>query len=290
VIWEVLKVWKTFRRLYRFEEEYIICDKHPYYESTKWALSQDKPVFQIQHHYAHALSVMFEHDLNGEYLAFVFDGTGYGYDGSIWGGEVLKVTRNSYERVHYLKPFKLIGGEKAIKNPANTAVALLDDNLAGMFENAKIVKALNKGDFPLTSSMGRVFDIVAFLGGFIEKNEWEGYSGLRIEKYYNPQIRNFIEFEINREIDFREILNFAVKHRGDLEMVASVFINSIVHMVEKISKQYNLPVILSGGVFQNKTLLNAVNSKMKTFYNKQTPINDANISVGQAAWGIWNLE
>jgi len=282
---------ETFRRLYGFKEDIIICDKHPFYESTKWALNQDKEVVQIQHHYAHALATMFEYNLEGDYLAFIFDGTGYGDDGSIWGGEVFVANRHTYERVHYFKPFKLIGGEKAVKNPSNTAVALLDEEVGEKFKNYKLAKALTKGNFPLTTSMGRIFDMVAFLGGMIERNEWEGLSGLMIERYYNPDIKDYIDFEIDKEINFFPLLNFAAKNRGNFELISSVFINSIVETMVKISKMYDLDIIIGGGVFQNKTLLSEVLKKInkKVYFNKKIPLNDGGISAGQVAFGIWNL-
>jgi hydrogenase maturation protein HypF len=280
---------KTFRRLYDFNENIIICDKHPYYESTKWAKKQNKKVIEIQHHFAHALSAMYEHNLDGEFLAFIFDGTGYGDDSAIWGGEVFIVNRHSYKRVHHLKYFKLIGGEKAVKNPANMAVALIDENLSKKFPNAKIAKALKNGPFVFTSSMGRVFDMVAFLSGMIERNEYEGLSGLLIEKFYNPQIKDYLKFDIKKEIDFFEILNFAAQNRGNFELVSSVFINSIVNMIKDISKMYNLPVIVGGRVFQNKTLLNLVINELdEVYFNKKIPINDGGVSIGQVAFGIWN--
>ena len=282
----------TFRRLYDFKEDVIICDKHPYYESTKWALNQNKEIYQLQHHYTHALATMFEYDVEGDYLAFIFDGTGYGDDGSIWGGEVFICNRHSYERIHYFKPFKLIGGEKAVKNPANMAVALLNDDLAKTYKNYKIAKNLSKGNFPLTSSMGRIFDMVAFLAGMIERNEWEGMSGLLIEKNYNPEIKETVNFEINKEIDFIEILNFAAKNKGSFELVSSVFINSLVQSIVKISDMYDLDIIVGGGVFQNKTLLTQVLKNIKNkkvYFNKNIPINDGGISAGQTAWGMWNL-
>jgi hydrogenase maturation protein HypF len=281
----------TFRRLYDFEEDVIICDKHPYYESTKWALKQNKKTYQIQHHYAHALAAMYEYGLDGDYLAFIFDGTGYGDDGSIWGGEVFIANRHGYERVHHFKQFKLIGGENAVKNPANMAVALLNEDTGQKFKNYRLAKNLAKGSFPLTSSMGRIFDMTAYLAGMTEKNDWEGKSGLLIEKHYNENIKDFIDFQIDQEIDFFEILNFAAENRGNFELVSSVFINSIVNVIVKISNMYDLDVILGGGVFQNKTLLTETLKKTdkKIYFNKKIPVNDGGISIGQTAWGIWNL-
>jgi len=133
--------------------------------------------------------------------------------------------------------------------------------------------------------------MVAFLSGMIEKNDYEGLSGLIIEKFYNQDIKDYIELEVNKEIDFLPLLNFAAKNRGNFEKVASVFLNSIVKVIEKISKEIDLPIILSGGVFQNKTLLSLIlkNINKKIYFNKKIPINDGGISLGQVAWGIWNL-
>jgi hydrogenase maturation protein HypF len=270
---------ETLRRIYDFEEDIIVCDKHPLYESTKWALSQNKEVIQIQHHYAHALATMFEYNLDGDYLVFAFDGTGYGDDGTIWGGEVFIANRKTYKRVHYIKPFSLIGGEKAIKNPANFAVSLIDEDLAKNFSNYKIVKALKNAPFIKTSSMGRVFDAVAFLGGLIDKNYYEGFSGLRIEKFYSS--KEFIDIKIEKEICLKEIFNFAARNRGNFERVSSVFINSIVNMIVKIINLYNLPVIVTGGVFQNKTLLRELLKRKRVYFSKKIPLNDGGISIGQ---------
>ncbi len=282
---------ETFRRLYSFEEDIIICDKHPYYESTKWAKKQDTQVIQLQHHIAHAYSTMFEYNLDGEYLAFVFDGTGYGDDGNIWGGEVFIVNRKSYKRIYHFKEFKLIGAENAIKNPSNMAVSLLNEEIGNKFKNYKLAQKLKKATFPLTSSMGRIFDMVAYLGGFIEKNEYEGFSGLMIEKYFNSEIDSYIPFVKKDEIDFIEILNFAALNRGNFELIATVFINSIVEAINTISKMYDMNIILSGGVFQNKTLLKEILKKVnkKIYFNKTIPINDGGISIGQVAYAIWNF-
>ncbi|WP_457564230.1 carbamoyltransferase HypF, partial [Caminibacter sp.] len=278
---------ETFRRLYDFREDYIICDIHPYYESTKWAKNQQKKVFEIQHHYAHVLPVMWENGFE-EVLAFVFDGTGYGIDGAIWGGEVFIANRKNFQRIAHLKYFKLIGGEKAVKNPANMAVALIDEELAKNYPNFKIAKALKNASFPLTSSMGRLFDMVAFLSGMIDRNEYEGLSGLMIEKFFNPELRvESVELRVaNGEIDIVPMLNFAAKHRGNFELVSNVFINSIVEMILEISKNVDLPVVVSGGVFQNKTLLSEILKRKKVFFSKNVPVNDGGISFGQVLWGV----
>jgi hydrogenase maturation protein HypF len=115
---------ETFKRFYGFEPDTIVCDKHPGYETAKWAkqLVQKSPsvqLIEVQHHYAHALACMAEYGLNEKVLAFCFDGTGYGDDGTLWGGEVLIADPLDYARVNHLRPFRLLGGERAVKEPGS---------------------------------------------------------------------------------------------------------------------------------------------------------------------------
>ena len=288
---------KTFKRLYSFEPDIIIGDKHPFYESTKWANEQNLPFYQIQHHYAHILSAMFEYGLKGDFLAFSFDGTGYGIDEQIWGGEVFVANIKEFKRLYHFKYFPLVGGEKAIKNPSLTAVNLLkniDENLAKNYKEYNLIKNLNENNFLKTSSTGRIFDIVAYLGGFIEKNEYEGYSGMMIESFYSEKLKVKSKklWKIDKkEIDISELIKFTAKNRGNLELISSVFLNTLAGIVISISKKFDLPVILSGGVFQNKTLMKIIlnNINKKIYFNQKTPINDGGISLGQIAWGIENL-
>jgi hydrogenase maturation protein HypF len=267
---------ETFRKFYNFKEDIIVCDKHPRYESTLWAKNQNKETIQIQHHYAHLLSTMFEFNLTKNYLCFCFDGTGYGDDGNIWGGEVFIANQKEYKRIYNFKYFKLIGSEKAIKNPKNTAINL---------KTNKFDKILA----PLTSSVGRIFDVVGYLGGFIEQNSFEGESGMKIENFYDPNIKDSYEFIINNGIiDFTPMIQNIEK---DKTLVASKFINSLVNTIKIISKEFDLPIILSGGVFQNKTLLTQIikNIDKKIYFNQKTPINDGGISLGQIYSIISNL-
>ena len=240
---------------------------------------------------------MFEYNLKGEFLAFSFDGTGYGEDKNIWGGEVFIADEKSFKRLYHFKYFSLIGGEKGIKNPSLTAVNLLkniDENLAKNFKEYSLIKNLNENNFLKTSSMGRIFDIVAYLGGFIDKNEYEGYSGMRIESFYNGELRveNGEFFEIkNDEIDISKLIRFVAVNKGNLELISSVFLNTLADIVITISDKFDLPVILSGGVFQNKTLMKIILSKSnkKIYFNQTTPINDGGISLGQIMWARENL-
>lgn len=295
---------ETFKRFYDFEAEVIVCDKHPLYESTKWAKSienENIKIVQVQHHYAHMLSTMAEYNLDEKVLAFCFDGTGYGDDGNIWGGEVFIGDRNSYERAYHFDYFKLLGGEKAVKEPKRVALSLLfevysldevlalDNATVKAFSQAEIKlmhTVWNKGlNAPLTSSLGRLFDAIASLSGISQMQSYEGETGLQLEMLYDKNIIEFYDFEIiENKIDFKKSIKQIVDDK-DCKIIASKFINSLVELINKISNKYeNLPIILTGGVFQNKTLLELVYKKLekrKVYSSKKIPVNDSGISVGQ---------
>ena len=298
---------ETFKNFYDFEPDVIVCDKHPNYESTKWAKSLNKELIFVQHHYAHILSTMAEFNLKKKVLGFAFDGTGYGDDGNIWGAEVFICNNKSYERAYHLKYFRLLGGEKAVKEPKRVALSLLFEQFSLeeilSFENPVIkqfseqeIKMLHlvwtKGlNTPLTSSMGRVFDAVASLANLVHTQSYEGETGLAIEQNYDGTIIEGFDFEIiDKEIDLSLMVKQILKEK-DRKTICSKFLNTLVKLIVHISKEHKeLPIVLSGGVFQNKTLLELVckileKEKFTYFYSKEIPLNDGGISVGQ----IYNL-
>ena len=299
---------ETFKRFYDFEPEIIVCDKHPNYESTKFALKlkQTNPnieLVQIQHHYAHVLSVMAEYKLEKDVLAFIFDGTGYGDDGNIWGGEVFIASKTEYKRVNHFKYFKLLGGEKAVLEPKRVALSLLFDSFSlEEVLNLEIacVKAFKESEIkmfhtmwqkglnsPLTSSIGRLFDAVASFANILHIQSYEGETGLQIEQYYDKTITQSFTYEIiEGKIKISSMIKQMILEK-DKKQICSKFINTIGQIILDISSFHgNLPIVLGGGVFQNKTLLELLINKFKEqnrefYYNKTIPLNDGGISVGQ---------
>ena len=278
---------KTFKEFYDFEPDIIIHDKHPYYESTKWAKKQNKELFEVQHHLSHIYATKAEFGLSEDFVGFSFDGTGYGDDGTLWGGEIFV----GDERKYHFKPIKLLGGEKAIKEPRRVALSMLFDRytLDEVLEfkvpfNQSEIKLLHKSytnnlNAPLSSSVGRLFDGVASLAGVCDFQTYEGEAGLLCEKVYNPTCQDSFTFTIEQGIID---INFDF---FDKDLV-SKFINTLVKIIINISKKESLEVILSGGVFQNKTLLNLVTKELKQqdiiyYTQEKTPINDGGISLGQ---------
>lgn len=280
------KTVDSFKRFYDFEPDILLCDKHNLYESTKYAKQSKKEFMQIQHHLAHIYSVKAEFGLKGDYLGFSFDGTGVGDDGSLWGGEVFV----GDERVYHFKPIKLLGGEKAIKESKRVALSLLfekytlDEVLTFKLPfNQSEIKILYQSwtknlNAPLTSSLGRLFDGIASLANLVDVQSYEGEAGLLCEKAYKNQDGSF-RYKIDDKIIDIEYDFF------DKDIVTK-FINTIVNIVVDIAKRENLDVILSGGVFQNKILLELIckrfeEDSIRYYYNQVLPINDSSISVGQ---------
>ena len=289
----------TFKSFYDFEPDIIVHDKHPNYETTKWAKQQNKKLVEVQHHLAHIYACKAEFCLSGDYLGFSFDGTGYGDNGTLWGGEIFV----GDERKYSFKQIKLLGGEKAIKEPRRVALSILFDrySLDEIFSlDLELIKSFTESEIkilhqshtknlnaPLSSSVGRIFDAMASFANLLQFQSYEGEAGLICEQNYNKGISQSFEYKIvdgiiDIEFDFFD------------EDIVSKFINTLVKIVIDISKREKLDVILSGGVFQNKTLLELIISELEkeniTYYQQQeTAINDGGIALGQAYYFLKGL-
>lgn len=198
----VMDAWQETRgryeQLFRLQPEQLVCDYHPEYLTSKWAHEQAReqglPLVQVQHHHAHILSVMGENALEGPVCGFAFDGTGYGLDGEIWGGEVLLSNLETFERFANFAYIPLPGGAAAIKNPARIAYGalwafdLLDHPAAQTFIQREVPEAdtfdqmIERGiNTPQTSSVGRLFDAASALLGICTKPKYEGEAAILLE-------------------------------------------------------------------------------------------------------------
>lgn len=303
-----LEVFERFKQsIYKMQEMYqldfkeVICDLHPQYESTKLAYEMSPAPLQIQHHYAHALSVCFEYQLSSRVLSFCFDGTGYGEDGAIWGGEVMLVDPISYERLLHFKYFPLLGGERAIKEIWRNFFALLDDGI--MMERKEEffirrgktlqeIRTLNlmkqrKINSPQTSSVGRIFDAIAWVCG-LEAQEYEGESGEWIESLYCEEVSEFYPFCVQSGeicLDFQSIFDDAYCNL-DPSIIATKFLNTLVELIVQIAQKDSYEVVLCGGVFCNRILSAKVLKRMrendkKCYIGEKIPPNDNGIAIGQ---------
>lgn len=298
------KTIKTFEDFYDFKADIIVCDKHENYETTKWAKEQKNiELIQVQHHYAHFLATMAEYSLDEDVLAFVFDGTGYGDDSNIWGGEVFIGNKDEYKRIKHFDYFKLLGSQKAIKEPRRVALSLLFEHysLDEVFAldlacvksfSTKEIKSLyimweKDLNSPKTSSVGRLFDALASFASLCQIQTYEGETGLVLEQYYNQNIKESFAYLIKDEIiNIDEAILEIIKEK-DKSILISKFINMLVNIICEIAlENKGLKVILSGGVFQNKTLLRKTIESLdklniEYYYSKKIPLNDAGVSIGQ---------
>ncbi|MEW6417967.1 MAG: carbamoyltransferase HypF [Nitrospirota bacterium] len=308
---------KNLKNIYRINPEAIAYDLHPNYLSTQWALKQEGiKRIGIQHHYAHIASVMAEKGIKTKVIGVSFDGTGYGIDGNLWGGEILIADINGFKRVGHFKYIPLPGGEIAIKEPWRTAVSYLKD-IAGdetmhylesigfvkrygaeMLED--ILKIIDKRSFsPFSSGAGRLFDAVSAILGICDINTFEGEAAIALESITRPDIFDDypvdIKFREVMEIDFSQTILKILEdfiHGVDRGIIASNFHNTVVtailRVVQKLSSLYMIEdVALSGGVFQNiylleRTIATLRSVGMEVHINEKVPTNDAGISLGQA--------
>ena len=291
-------IFTLFETTYDLKIDKVIADLHPNFLNTKWAKDQGFELVHLQHHYAHLLSVIFENDLpDKEYLGFCFDGTGYAEDGKIWGGEVFRLDKKGFKRVYHFDEFSLFGGENSIKNIYLIAYSIilkyqLEDEghkFLGNFDekvlrNFKMMeqKGLN---LVKTSSVGRIFDAFGAIICGIFHSSFEGESGMRFEALYDKNLDACYKFSLNDGvIGFKDAFKSALK--DEPRVAATAFINGMADIIFEISKSVKKEILLSGGVFQNKTLLELIYKKftkvnLKFYINKKFCSNDSNVNLGQ---------
>jgi hydrogenase maturation protein HypF len=285
------KVIASLEGLYEATPVAIACDLHPNYVSTEYAERACKRPVRVQHHYAHVLSCMAENGLTPPVLGVVWDGSGWGPDGTVWGGEFLKIDEYGYARLARLRPFRLPGGERAVREPRRCALSLLLETLGdGAMEltelapvaafsasELKIVsQMLRQGlNSPWTSSAGRLFDAVASLIGLRQIARHEGQAAMELEWLASRSSeRGAYEFALcEREVGAPAELDWAtmvaeilndVRRGTALDVMARRFHNTLAEMIVRVaswvasswvtSDDTAAKVALSGGCFQNRLL------------------------------------
>jgi hydrogenase maturation protein HypF len=284
----------------------LICDMHPSYFSAKYLRRNDLRPKPVQHHHAHIASVMQEHNLKGPVIGVAFDGTGYGTDGNIWGGEFLLVNKKDFRRLAHLKYHAMPGGDKVVSEPWRMVLGVLGRGGTGFVKSAgekekeAILSMRAKGiNSPLTSSAGRLFDAAAALLGICERASYEAEGPMRLEALCGEDTREKYGFTMSKRggryiIDTTPLFSGMakdLKKKRKNPFIAAKFHNSvadiIVKTVKKLSKDSGIKdIALSGGVFQNrflrkKAIAGLLSAKFSVFINEKTPVNDLNISLGQ---------
>jgi hydrogenase maturation protein HypF len=304
---------KDLSRLLKVTSTLAVCDMHPNYYSVDYAKTLGIPVLQVQHHHAHIASVMAEHNLKERVIGVAFDGTGYGTDGNIWGGEFLVCEGAEFNRAAHLDYTPILGGDQSMRDAKKTATCyLLNGGLDEYISDDRrdIIQAAikNKMNTVLTSSMGRLFDAVASLLMIGQDNRYEGECAALLEREAVFAIRRkiqpeYLAFAIHEKseiitIDPKSVLETLCKLRDrvDIASLALGFHYAVAEMIgnvcEKIRNNQNSnSVALSGGVFQNtilteQTIMILRKKGFKVYINMAVPPNDGSISLGQTFIGL----
>jgi hydrogenase maturation protein HypF len=297
-------------RLYGAKVDIVACDTHPEYLSTKFASELTPPKIPVQHHWAHIAACMAENEIEAPALGVGWDGTGYGLDGSIWGGEFLLAVKNgSFERVAHLRQFRLPGGDQAVKEPRRSALGVLhellgenvwdEDLIRSVFANNElsilrtmVAKNLNA---PVTSSAARLFDAVSALIGLRQRASFEGQAAMELEFSADVDLRDAYPFTLTEKIpmviDWEPAIRDAlgdIKNGGSRGAISAKFHNMLVQSIVAVARRIGEPtVVLSGGCFQNRLLIERAIERLRQenflpAWHQRVPPNDGGIALGQA--------
>ncbi|PWH14117.1 MAG: carbamoyltransferase HypF [Ardenticatenia bacterium] len=327
------RVIADFLRLYEARPVAIAHDLHPDYVSTRWAqealqtgqiahvpiAAEELKLVAVQHHHAHLAACLAENKVSGTALGVTWDGTGYGTDGTVWGGEFLLGDAADFVRIAHLRPFRLPGGEAAVLEPCRVALALLwemggetaweRDDLAPLrqFSTSQkhlLAQMLRRGvNAPITTSVGRLFDGVAALVGLHQQVSFEGQAAMALEFAADPSVREAYPFPLeepqDREgdamlskwiLDWQPLLVALLEdlqRKVPVGIIAARFHNALVEGIVAVSRQVgHARVVLSGGCFQNRWLTERSAARLRragfeVLLHHQVPPNDGCVSLGQ---------
>lgn len=329
-------------KLYGLKKPLLVCDLHPNYFTTRWAVDQRTDLIRVQHHHAHVVSGMLENGwIDRQVVGVAFDGTGYGTDGTIWGGEFFLATSIRFERVGCLRPFRLPGAERAVREPWRVATSLVYD-VAGpdiaatlrfpSMQAARLLPVLASARLNLwTSSAGRLFDGVAALVLGVEKSQFEGQAAMLLEysaleddewkdylaealvapvrdrggSWHGSLAKALKPYRIAitdgtpRQLDWRPLISDILHDIGRGVAPARMalrFHAAVADAIFRFCQRYaELPVVLSGGVFQNRLLIRLLFEHFQTRGQLVglpgvIPVNDGGLAAGQLAIAAARLQ
>ncbi|MCK5520291.1 MAG: carbamoyltransferase HypF, partial [Candidatus Marinimicrobia bacterium] len=293
------------KTILKTDPDIIACDRHPSYLSTQWARQQNKKIYRIQHHHAHMAACMAENKIDKDVIAIILDGTGLGFDGKIWGGEIFSGNFTHLKREASLQLMPLPGGDAAVKEPWKMALAYLlecglsEHELFADHNDADIIRQMwhKKINTPYTSSCGRLFDAASVIAGGREKIFYEAQAAIEFMNQVDINCQDSYKLPPNDKgvINIQALLSALLydRHAGtDISVLAARFHNSLADLLTeqalRIRKNRQLnDIVLSGGVFQNKILFtrlsnNLYYNKFRVWSHEALPANDGSISAGQA--------
>jgi hydrogenase maturation protein HypF len=293
----------SFTNIFEQLSEVVLADKHPGYQSTQFgkemAQKNKSKLVEIQHHKAHFSAILGEHQLFSEkVLGVIFDGTGYGDDANIWGGEFFHYEANKIERINHIEYFDWLLGDKMAKEPRLSLLSLVSDKMMEVLKDKfsqnelKTYQSLKKTNKLKTSSAGRLFDAVASLLNITDYNTYEGEAAILLENsissYHTKSCKNYLSAS-DEGISATEIIKnkYVDLNIGTAkETIIINFLYTLAFSIIKLAKTNNYKhVAVSGGVFQNTTLLDLLielaPKEIKLYFHIDLSPNDENVSFGQ---------
>jgi len=305
-------------RLYSFKPEAVVCDLHPDYASTQWAERSGLPLIQVQHHQAHVAACAAENNVEGPYLGVSWDGTGYGLDGTIWGGEFFQVEDGRYERIAHLRSFALPGGDAAVRQGWRSAAGLLFEGFPNSLEvaipgfepdpetgggdslwpasgiprlDAARIRSMLNADINVaaTTSVGRLFDAVACIAGVARESRFEGQAAMLLENEIG-HLRTEEAYPLPGG-DWGPLIEAVIADKRaqvPAAEIAAKFHNALVEWILEVATNAKLKqIVLSGGGFQNRYLTEHAATALEArgfvvHTHHRVPPNDGGIALGQA--------
>lgn len=312
------KTTQSLKSLYEPAVARVACDLHPEYLSTKAAQQYPLPLVRVQHHHAHIVACMAENHLKCPVLGIAWDGTGWGTDHTIWGGEFLAADLKGFKRRAHLRVFRLPGGEKAVQEPRRAALGVLAEIFGERmrdYADLPTIKAFQSRELeilrqmisqdvnaPKTSSAGRLFDAVASLIGVKQITRYEGQAAVLLEHILQDiRCADVYNYAVNNGPDGVLVVDWGPMIEavaGDMReeiipgIISAKFHNTLVEMAVDIARRVREKrVVLSGGCFQNKYLTERMITRLRQegfepFWHQWVPPNDGGISLGQAVVGM----
>lgn len=303
------KVINDISSFYELKPEIVVCDAHPDYISSKYSDSLKIPLHKVQHHYAHVLSCMAENDLEENLLGVSWDGTGYGTDGTIWGGEFIIPNGKNFKRAGYFKTFRLPGGEASIHDVWKIGYSLLYEVFGSDTNDLKNISLLKQPEVkiirqilekninsPVTSSCGRLFDGISAIIGINHNADFEAQAAMELEFAADDfDTNDYFAFSIEEASDnlvfnWHQIVKSIVTDINEgvaAGLISAKFHNSLAEAIIQIADRLSIEkVILTGGCFMNNYLLNRsvkrlTESGFKAYTHQRVPAGDGGISLGQ---------
>jgi hydrogenase maturation protein HypF len=302
------QVIDDLQSIYQVKAEVILCDRHPQYASTRWAKAQPQDTVAIQHHQAHASSLINDDQATtNKMLVFTWDGTGFGDDGSIWGGETFFGGPANWRRVASLKPIRLPGGEQAALQPWRSAAAmqwlhehgndLRPDHYYDEYDSTGLVRTAWENDINCftTSSIGRLFDAVASMLGVTQQSSYDGEAPMLLEAMAEsvntcdslPLLRSAFMAEIDWSPLLKTMRDSTQTKAYRAGYFHALLANTVTQMSLRFAEEFNFDSVgLCGGVFQNKMLTERITHQLQqrninVIMPTRIPVNDGGLSYGQ---------